>query len=358
MESRLVTSFCEMVQIDSESGDEAAFIDHVRAVLERDLDATCQFDDYGNLVARVAAKESTRAKPILLAAHGDTVRPGKGIEPVVKDGAIRSAGETILGADDKAGVAALIEAVRTASRRPPVEVVITRQEEVGLVGAKHLDLSLVSAKTGFIIDGEESDVIVIGGPSHVSLDVTIVGKAAHAGVEPERGVSAIRAAAMAIANQPTGRIDEETTANIGTIHGGLIRNGVPERVTIQAECRSLDHEKCMRQAETMRRAFEDAAASLGAKADVQVTLEYEASRVPESSQAVKLAKEAIAALGLEPKTRVITGGTDALILASRGLDAVVLGYGGQAAHTTDEFITVDALEQSATVLRNLLEAAA
>lgn len=358
MDSRLVTLFGEMVRIDSESGDEEAFIEYVRALLERDLGADCRLDGYGNLIARVAAKGSERGEPILLAAHGDTVKPGKGIEPVVRDGVVRSVGETILGADDKAGVAAVLEAVRTAPRRPPVEIVITREEEVGLVGAKHLDLSLVSAKAGFIIDGEDPDVIVIGGPSHVSLDVTITGKAAHAGVEPEKGISAIRAAALAITNQPTGRIDEETTANIGTIHGGLIRNGVPERVTIQAECRSLNHDKCMRQAETMRRAFEDAAASFGAKADVKVTLEYEASRVPEGSPAVQLAKRAIAAVGLEPKTQVITGGTDALILASRGLDAVVLGYGGQAAHTTDESITVDALEQSVAVLRHLLEAAA
>jgi len=358
MDSRLVTSFCEMVRIDSESGDEAAFIEHVRELLERELDADCVVDAHGNLIARIAAKESEIDEPILLAAHGDTVQPGKGIEPVVKDGVIRSARATILGADDKAGVAAAIEAVRSASKHPPVEMVITRQEEVGLVGAKNLDLSLLSAKTGFIIDGEDAATIVIGGPSHVSLDVTITGKSAHAGMEPEKGISAIRAAAQAIVDQPSGRIDEETTANIGTIHGGLIRNGVPERVTIQAECRSLNHDKCMRQAETMRRAFEDAAASLGAKADVEVTLEYKASRVPERSQAVKLAKDAIRAVGLEPKTQVITGGTDALILASRGLDAVVLGYGGQAAHTTDEYITVDALEQSAAVLRNLLEAAA
>ncbi len=358
MESQLVTSFCEMVRIDSESGEEEGFIAHVQELLDQELKAECRLDAYGNLIARIPGKGNSRREAILLAAHGDTVKPGKGIEPVVRDGVVRSAGETILGADDKAGVAALIEAVRTVSRRPPVEIVITREEEVGLLGAKHLDLSLISAKTGFIVDGEEPDVIVIGGPSHVSLDITVIGKAAHAGMEPEKGISAIRAAALAIANQPSGRIDEETTANIGTIHGGLIRNGVPERVTIQAECRSLDHGKCMRQAEVMRRAFEEAAESLGAKAKVDVTLEYEASRVPEDSPAVQLAREAIAAVGLEPRTQVITGGTDALILAGRGLDAVVLGYGGQAAHTTDEFITVAALEQAADVLRRLLEAVA
>jgi len=277
---------------------------------------------------------------------------------VIEDGVIRSAGETILGADDKAGIAAILEAVRTAKRRPPVEIVITRGEEVGLLGSKNLDLTMVKSKRGFVVDGDELDTVIIGGPSHVSLDINIKGKAAHAGMEPEKGISAIRVAAVAIAGMPEGRIDEETTANVGTIHGGMIRNGVPERVTIQAECRSLNHDKCMRQAEVMQRAFEEAAKEMGAQVEVKVDLEYKASQVSEDAPVVQLAKQAIAAAGLEPKTQVITGGTDALILNGKGIDAVVLGFGGKAAHATEEHITVADLKQASKVIRQLLCAAA
>jgi len=354
----LVSLFCEFVRIDSESGEEAGFIDYLRELFGRELGASCVLDSYGNLIAHVPAKGSEKAEPILLGAHADTVKPGKGIKPVIEDGVIRSAGETILGADDKAGIAAILEAVRTAKRRPPVEIVITRGEEVGLLGSKNLDLTMVKSKKGFVVDGDELDTVIIGGPSHVSLDIDIKGKAAHAGMEPEKGISAIRVAAKAIAAMPEGRIDEETTANVGTIHGGMIRNGVPERVTIQAECRSLNHDKCMRQAEVMQRAFEEAAKEMGAQVEVKVDLEYKASQVSEDAPVVQLAKQAIAAAGLEPKTQVITGGTDALILNGKGIDAVVLGFGGKAAHATEEHITVTDLKQASKVIRQLLYAAA
>lgn len=354
----IVERFCDMVKIDSESGDEARFIEYMKDLFEQELGADCELDSYGNLIAHVLGKGSERTEPILLGAHADTVKPGKGIKPIIEDGVIHSAGETILGADDKAGIAEILEGVRTAEKHPPLEIVITRSEEIGLLGAKNLDLSLIEAKMGFIIDGEAPDTVIIGGPSHVSLDIEIVGKTAHAGMEPEKGISAIRVAAKAIAAMPEGRIDKETTANVGTIHGGLIRNGVPERVTIQAECRSLDHDKCMRQAEVMQRAFEKAAAEAGAKADVKVTLEYKTFQVSQDAPTVKLAKQAIAAAGLEPKAEVITGGTDALVLCGRGIEAVVIGYGGEAAHSTEEQIAVVAVETATEVIRQILYATA
>ena len=354
MDTPLVTTFCKMVRIDSESGKEGPFIEYLRDLFTRELGTDCTLDSYGNLIARVPSIGTDKSEAILLAAHADTVKPGRGIEPIVEDGMIHSAGETILGADDKAGIAEIFEAVRTTQRRPPVEIVITRGEEIGLLGAKHLDLSLITAKTGFIVDGEEPNTIIIGGPSHVSLDIEITGRAAHAGMEPEKGISAIRVAAKAISGMPEGRIDEETTANVGTIHGGLIRNGIPDKVTIQAECRSLNHDKCMRQADTMRRAFEDAAQEMGATIDIKVDLEYKASRVSEDAPAVKLAKNAIRTAGLTPKTEVITGGTDALILAGRGIDAVVLGYGGEAAHAIKERINISTMEQVVEIIRQIL----
>ncbi|MFC2078711.1 M20/M25/M40 family metallo-hydrolase [Candidatus Bipolaricaulota bacterium] len=357
MNEHLVNMFCDMVKIDSESGDEERFITHVRGLVEQELGAECAIDAHGNLIARVPAKGSVDTEPIFLGAHADTVKPGIGIEAVVDDGVIRSKGETILGADDKAGLAAIIEAVRTAARRPIVDIVVTRGEEIGLVGAKHLDLSLLTAKRGFIVDSDDPATIILGGPTHASLDIEIVGKAAHA-AEPENGVSAIRVAAHAITRFEEGKLDPETVANVGTIEGGMIRNGVPERVTLKAECRSLNDEKCRIQAEKMKKAFEDAATEASARANIDLRFEYEASKVDENTPVVGLGKKAIEKAGLQPGTRIILGGTDALVLSGRGVDAVVLGYGGRAAHSTDEHIVIEDLEKVTEILRNIVELAA
>jgi len=358
MSDDLVETFCSLVEIDSESGDEAGFIAYVKGLFERELGATCRLDAYGNLIAKVPGKNSRKSGPVLLGAHADTVKPGKGIKPVVQGGVIRSSGETILGADDKAGIVEILQAVKTASRRPPVEILITRSEEIGLLGARNLDARLVTARTGFIFDSDALDTVIVGGPTHVSFDIEIVGRAAHAGMEPETGISAIRVAAKAIVAFPEGRIDEETTANVGMIEGGLIRNGVPERVTIKAECRSLNHEKCLRQAGRMRRAFEEAAQAAGAVVHVKEEVEYKASRVPEDSPLVKAAKAAIAAAGLEPKTKLITGGTDALVLGEKGIEAVVMGTGEKKAHSTSEEIAIADLEQMTEIIGHLLRALA
>ncbi|MDD5646243.1 MAG: M20/M25/M40 family metallo-hydrolase [Candidatus Bipolaricaulis sp.] len=359
MEKRrdIVALFCDLVRIDSESGEEAEFLRYLADTLGREFGATCEFDDAGNLIARVEASGST-ADPVVLSAHADTVKPGRGIEPIVEDGVIRSAGPTILAADDKAGIAQIVEAIRTARRRPPVEIVVTVGEEVGLRGARQLDLGRIRSRRAFVIDGEHTNEIVIGGPTHVNFDITITGKAAHAGMEPEKGISAIRVAAAAILAMPEGRIDFETTANVGVIEGGLIRNGVPESVKIKAECRSLTHEKALAQARAMREAFENAARDAGATVEIAEEIEYEAMSVPEDGELVRAAKNAIRAAGLEPIAKRVTGGTDALVFANRGLDAVVLGYGGKKAHSKDEHIEVATLRQGAEVLRHLLESLA
>jgi len=353
----LVDLFCDMVRIDSESGNEAAFVRYAADLLERELGASCELDAYGNLIARVEGKASER-DPVALCAHADTVKPGVGIEPIVEEGVIRSAGETILGADDKAGLAEIVDGVRMAERRPPVEIVVTLGEEVGLLGSQHLDLDKVRSKTAFVIDGEYLHEIVIGGPTHISMDITVVGRAAHAGMRPEKGISAIRVAAQAIARMPEGRIDPETTANVGTIEGGLVRNGVPERCTLKAECRSLNHDKAIAQARAMREAFEAAAAEAGARVEIDENVAYRAHASDRDAPVVRAAVDAVRSLGLEPDVKLITGGTDALVLCNRGIEAVVLGTGGGDAHATTESIAVDQLEGGAKLLRNLLESLA
>jgi len=218
MSERMVKQFMDMVKIDSESGNEEKMIDYLIEEFTK-IGAKAEKDDYGNLIAKMDARGCSGKDPILLSCHADTVLPGIGIEPILKDGVIRSKGDTILGADDKAGISEMLEALRVAEIMPPIEIAISRQEEVGLLGVKNLDFSKITAKKGFLLDNDTLDTIVIGGPSYFAIDVNITGKAAHAGMEPEKGISAIQAAAKAISALRLGRLDKDTTANVGVING-------------------------------------------------------------------------------------------------------------------------------------------
>ncbi len=353
MSERMVQQFMEMVRIDSESGNEERFIGYLKGELEK-IGATTVLDDYGNLIAKLPALNSTVEEPILLSCHADTVQPGVGIEPVLEDGIIRSAGDTILGADDKAGIAEMLEALRTAELRPPVEIAISREEETGLHGVKNMDLSLVSAKRGFLLDNDTLDTVVIGGPSYFAIDVTVTGRSAHAGMEPEKGINAIQAAARAIATLPLGRIDHQTTANVGVIEGGIIRNGVPDRCTFLAECRSLDHEKAQELADTMVDTIRHEVEGFGARVEITVNNLCRAVDIPEDSKTVRIALEALAAAGIQATTTFITGFTDASIYNNRGIEMAVVGIGARNEHSTDEHIAVADMERAVVMLREIL----
>jgi tripeptide aminopeptidase len=355
MSQGVVDTFCAMVRIDSESGEEQAFLEYLAHLFQTQLQAKCVYDGFGNLIARVPAKNCTGKPPVLLACHGDTVKPGKGIQPVIVDGVIRSQGDTILGADDKAGIAEVYEGVRTAERHPELELVITRQEELGLIGASHLDESLLKAKLGFVLDSDVFDSIILGGPSHMTFDIEITGRAAHAGMEPEKGISAIQAAARAISVLQLGRIDFETTANVGIIEGGTIRNGVPEKCYVKAECRSLNHEKCLHYGNIIKEAFEVAAQALSASANVKVDLNYRASSISADSAVVAIARRAVQEIGLTPRTLIITGGTDASMFNAKGIQTVVLGIGAAGEHSNDEHIAVADLERGVRLVGCLLD---
>lgn len=353
--NRLVDMFCDMVRIDSESGQEAQFIAYLTDLLSSRFDARCTTDSYGNLVAKIPAKGTTVKGPVLFGVHGDTVKPGQGIEPVLEDGIFRSKGETILGADDKAGIAELVEAIETAERHPPLEIVVTREEEIGLRGSRNLDMSLLDARIGFVIDMDDLDAVVVGGPSKMSIDVTITGKAAHAGMEPEKGISAIRAASHAVVMLKEGRIDPETTVNVGILNGGEIRNGVPEKATLSLECRSLSHEKCVAQFELIKQIFETAARAIGATAEITMDLSYKAARLSEDSRPVQIAKQAMKRVGITPQVRVIGGGTDASFYNAQGIQTVVLGAGMRDEHSKTEHIAVKDMETAVKTVRAILD---
>jgi len=355
MEERLIKNLCEMVSISSESGEEKEFIEFLRNKLQQELNGQCQLDSYGNLICKIPAKDSSTSEPLMLAAHADTVKPGKGVKPIVRDGVVYSSGDTVLGGDCKAGIAEIIEAVSGSPRHPPLEIVITREEEIGLVGAKNLDYSLLKAKRGVLVDMDALDAIVIGGPSYMNIDIEITGKSAHAGMAPERGISAIRAASLAIATLKDGRIDPETTANFGIIQGGLNRNAVPDKCTIKAEVRSLDHNKCITLSNTYKEVFEVMARSAGAKADVSLNLEFKATRISESAPMVQVAKNALKSVGIDAKLVVIAGGLESTVYSENGIETIPIGSGVKGAHSTSENVSVQDMKKAVQILQHILE---
>mgnify|MGYP000557281409 FL=1 len=357
MSDRMIAQFMEMVRIPSESGNEAEMISYLKKEFEA-LGGEAETDDYGNLVARFPARGCEGKEPILLSCHADTVKPGVGIEPVLADGVIRSKGDTILAADDKAGIAEMLEALRIAEVRPPVEVAISRQEEVGLLGVKNLDYGKLTAKKGFLLDNDTLDTIVIGGPSYFAIDVAITGRAAHAGMEPEKGISAIVAAAKAISALRLGRLDEETTANVGVIEGGIIRNGVPDRASFLAECRSLTHEKADALAKEMVDIIEREVRAVGAEVKIEVNNLCRAVDIPEDSWTVETAKKALKTAGVDATTTFITGFTDASIYNNEGIEMAVVGIGARLEHSTEEHIYVADMEKALTMVVELLRLSA
>jgi tripeptide aminopeptidase len=298
-------------------------------------------DELGNVLARLPGLGT----PLLLAAHMDTVMPGRGIKPVVRDGVVYSDGTTILAADDKSGVAVILELLQTIVERelrhPPLEALITVQEETGLVGAKGLDKARLQAKMGISFDGGgPPGTITVSAPSHNLVTAAIHGKAAHSGAQPERGISAIVAAAHALVGMPLGRIDAETTANIGIIKGGLARNIVPDQVELFGEARSRDLQKLEEQTTRMVEALQSAARSQGATVDVQVERAYDSYTLTEAHPIISALINASRAVGVEPTLAPSGGGTDANIFNAHGMQVANLSTGILDEHTTNEHVAL------------------
>ncbi len=353
MSKRMVEQFMEMVRIDSESGNEQKMMEYLLKAIP-ECGGEAELDAYGNLVARFPEKGCTGCEPILLSCHADTVQPGKGIEPVLEDGVIRSKGDTILGADDKGGIAEVLEAMRVSVVRPPIEFAVSRQEEVGLLGVKNLDFSKLTAKRGFLLDNDTLETIVTGGPSYFAIDVDITGRGAHAGMEPEKGINAILAAAMAITKLRLGRLDAATTANVGVIEGGLIRNGVPEHAKFLAECRSADHAKGEELVQEMVGIIKREVEGVGARVKIEVNNLCKAVHIPDDSPTVLIAQEAYKSMGITSVPVTITGFTDASIYNNQGIEMAVVGMGAQLEHSVNECIAVADMEKGLQALVEML----
>jgi len=289
----------------------------------------------------------------MLSAHLDTVEPGRGIKPYIDGGVLRSDGSTILGGDCKAGVAIVLEglaaATESASGNRAIEVVFTRHEEGGLVGAHHLDFSMVSAKEGIVFDGEgPPNRIILSAPSQNVVTAQITGRAAHAGLEPEKGISALLIAADILGRLPLGRIDEETTANIGRLEGGLKRNIIPERAFLDGEFRSRNNEKLADVERKFQGVFDEVASRYPeATIDLDIVSTYLAYNVDAKSEAVAIIGRALAGMGLEPILESTGGGSDANVFIEKGITAVPVGIGVRDFHTTWETAIIAEVLQAA-----------
>lgn len=352
-EKRLLDEFIELVKIDSETKDEGAIAPILKekfkqlglSVIEDDA-AEKTGHGAGNLICTLEGTKD--ATPIYFTSHMDTVVPGKGVNPSIEDGYVVTDGTTVLGADDKAGIAAMLEAIRQLKEKEiehgTIQFVITVGEESGLIGAKALNPKHLKAKFGYALDsdGPVGDMIVAA-PTQAKIKAIIRGKTAHAGIAPEKGVSAITVAAKAIAQMPLGRIDEETTANIGRFEGGTQTNIVCDYVEILAEARSLVPEKLDQQVEKMKAIFEATAKSHGAKAEVAIDIMYPSYQLNETDEVVQIAKRALTSIGRTPRFLKSGGGSDANIFAGYGIPTVNLAVGYEEIHTTNERMPIKEL---------------
>jgi tripeptide aminopeptidase len=365
--SEVVDLFLELAALPSPPGEERAVADVVVRYL-RDLGLTVDEDDagskvgstMGNLFCRV--EPNTGGTPLFLCAHLDTVPPDGPLDPVIDDAVVRNAGGTILGADNKAAVAAMLEGTRRllaeGRTHGGLELLFTPKEEVGLLGAAAFDEGRLAARIGYVYDqAAPIGDVILGAPYSQAMQVRFHGRAAHSGMYPEEGRSAVVAAARAIADLRLGRVDEETTANIGTIQGGTAGNIVPEWCTLEAEARSHDERKLGTLVQEMLDSFSFAAGLEDCEVETKVSKSYRGYRFRRDDEVVRIAHAALERSGYTPSYGLSGGAADANIFNERGLACLNLANGMQDIHTPDERITVDDLEGMVEVTLALVDVA-
>ena len=373
-QERIKNLLIELIKIDSLSRKERDVALRLKREME-DLGASVMIDDagakvggnVGNLIAHFPGNVAA-AEPLLLSAHMDTVVPGEGIVPILDGDILRTDGRTVLGGDDKSGVAIICEALRVIkeNRIPcgPVDVVFTICEEAGLIGAKCLDVNRLKARTGLVLDSDSIGFLFTRAPAANRIEFRVHGLEAHAGVCPEKGINAIKVAADGIAQMRLGRIDHETTANLGVVEGGMAVNIVPNLVILRGEARSHNQEKLDRQTAHMQRCLEEAAARHTleldgkrhvARVEAKIERDYDRMDVPESAPIVKLVRAAARNLSLEVQTQATGGGCDANVLNQKGLVVANLSTGMREIHTVNEWLDLKDLYVSAQMVLEIVK---
>jgi tripeptide aminopeptidase len=352
---RILQTFLTLVTTDSATKKEGKIADLLQSRLEA-MGFTCERDnagqiiggETGNLIGRL--KGTRPGKTLLMSSHMDRVAPGLGIKPVIRDGVIYSDGTTILAADDCTGLAAILEAVQTAlesgMERPDIEVVFCIAEEGGLNGSKNLDFSKLKATEAYVFDSDKPVGCLIGqAPAQTKFTYRIVGKAAHGGVEPEKGINALYVASAAIGRMKLGRIDHETTANIGLASGGTATNAVMEVFEVKGDARSLVTEKMNAQVEHMTQVFEETCREFGARLEKEILFSYGPVNMKPGNEALERASAALRSLGLDPQVKATGGGSDANIFNTNGINATVFGCGYREEHSVNEYQPIADLEK-------------
>ena len=354
-QKRLTDTFVELIKINSPSFSEKV----IAGVLARKLSAIGfsvrlqPYDQSINLIAHKKGKK--RTLPILLSAHMDTIEPTLGIIFVVDKDRVRSTGPTVLGADDKSALAQIIEAMtvlhENGIHHGDVEIVFTSAEERGLFGAKNLDFEGLKSRHALVLDsGGRVGNLIIGAPTHITYKMTVTGRSAHAGIEPENGISAIRVAAEIITKVPDGRIDENTTANIGIIDGGTATNVVPRQVVIRGEFRSHSAKSLEATKKLLFEIARETARRHHARFSISKAVEYKSFTISKNDPFLKFMQGVFTGCGIEPHLARTGGGSDANVFNQHGITAINISNGMQKLHSPEEFILIDDLYKGCAVV--------
>ena len=373
-QERIKDLLLELVQIDSHSRKERDVARRIKKYCE-EMGGQVEIDDAGekvggntgNVIARFPGT-IREAPPIMMSAHMDTVVPGEGVKPIVEGDIIRTDGTTVLGGDDKSGCAVIIEVINCLQEQniphAPIEAIFSICEEVGLLGAKNVDVSKLKSKHGIVFDSDDPGFLFTKGPSSNHMEFKIHGLESHAGVAPEEGISAIKIAAEALAVMNLGRIDQETTANIGQIEGGMATNIIPNLVVLKGEARSHNEQKLEAQTQHMLKCLQDAAEryqvttngkTTRASVEAHIERDYSSMDVPDSSYVVKLVLQAAKRMGLDVKTMASGGGCDANVFNRKGIECANLGTGMRAIHTVKEWLDVKDMYASAEMTIEIMK---
>ncbi|WP_421901887.1 M20/M25/M40 family metallo-hydrolase [Maridesulfovibrio sp.] len=364
-QERILDLFFDLVQIDSPSLKEKEVAAYLRERMDKrgytvqeDKAGELSGGNTGNLIVHVPA--TGKGEPVAFSAHMDCVQPCIGVEPIIDGDLVRSAGETVLGGDDKAGIAMAIEALNHLEEEsiphPDIYFVFSICEEAGMHGAKNLDTDLLPAKDIVILDSSgDVGTIVVAAPAKAGINITFTGKSAHAGIAPEEGISAIQIAAEAVSKMNLLRIDESTTANLGRIEGGSATNIVSETATLTAEARSLHDDSLNKQLEHMEACCVAAVEKIGGEYKFEYEISYPALKVADDSKLLARVEDACKNIGATPKRVPTGGGSDANILYGKGFNAVTLGIGMSKVHTTEEFIKIESLTSCAELVAEIMK---